>query len=128
MTAPTELNPADRAFMLNAFESDILAGVWGDLPEPLASGPASDLVPIVLALVDRGWIEVCRYEHYDFHGGRVGPWTLPAGPGNRPGEAIPREELPSALSVREEWEYPDNGEWTGRLTLVRTADGEEIPV
>ncbi|MEU9519705.1 hypothetical protein [Streptomyces sp. NPDC048224] len=67
--APDQLSSAERVFMINATEIDILPGVRGDLDEPLASGPALALVPIVLRLVDKGWIEVCR----------LVPWTAPDG-------------------------------------------------
>lgn len=83
--APDQLSSAERAFMINATEIDILPGVWGDLDEPLVSGSASALVPILLALVDRGWIEVCR----------VVPWTAPDGtPGEQPGLPIAKQDLP----------------------------------
>lgn len=49
--APDQLSSAERAFMINASEVDILPGVWGDLDEPLVSGPAAALVPILLSLV-----------------------------------------------------------------------------
>lgn len=58
--ATDRLSSAERAFLINAGEVDILPGVRGDLDEPLVSRPASALVPILLSLVDRGWIEVCR--------------------------------------------------------------------
>jgi hypothetical protein len=59
--SPSELSDVEYAFVLNANEIDILPGVRGDLDEPLASGPAADLAPVLLGLVDRGMVEVCRY-------------------------------------------------------------------
>jgi hypothetical protein len=104
--------------MLNAFESDSLPGVRGDLEEPLASAPAAELAPILLPLVDRGWIEVCR----------IIPWTAPDGRlGVQPGPPIAREELPALLDDEACWEYPDSGEWLGCLTLVLTERGRQIP-
>ncbi|GAA4666343.1 hypothetical protein [Streptomyces youssoufiensis] len=104
-----ELSAVEYAFVLNASEIDILPGVRGDLDEPLASGPAADLAPVLLSLVDRGVVEVCR----------VIPWTAPDGTdGYQPGPPIPREELPLVLAEAAEWEYPDDVEWLGRLTLV----------
>ncbi|MGW4723759.1 hypothetical protein [Streptomyces sp. NPDC004291] len=48
MNAPEGLSAAERAFMLNAFEIDILPGVRGDLDEPLGSAPPGKLVPTLL--------------------------------------------------------------------------------
>ncbi|MFF8732354.1 hypothetical protein ACF073_38725 [Streptomyces sp. NPDC015171] len=105
-TVPSD---AEDAFLLNATESDILPAVRFDLAEPLASAPAEDLAAILLPLVDRGSIVVCRYI----------PWTAPDGAaGHQPGPAIPRQELPAVLAAPEEWEYPDDFTWMGRLTLV----------
>ncbi|MDQ0938421.1 hypothetical protein [Streptomyces sp. V1I1] len=116
--ATEELSSAERAFMINATEIDVLPGVWGDLDEPLASGPASDLVPILLSLVDRGWIEVCR----------VILWTAPDGAaGFQPGPSIPKRALPTLLLDAENWEYPQSGEWLGCLTLTLTEAGQQIP-
>ncbi|MFB7999676.1 hypothetical protein ACFC4G_43650 [Streptomyces sp. NPDC056002] len=107
----SELSDVEYAFVLNASEIDILPGVRGDLEEPMASGPAADLATVLLALVDRGVAEVCRYI----------PWTAPDGAvGYQPGPPIPREDLPGVLAVTEEWEYPDDFEWLGKLTLVLT--------
>ncbi|MFJ9417333.1 hypothetical protein ACIRPT_24575 [Streptomyces sp. NPDC101227] len=107
----SEPSDVEYAFVLNASEIDILPGVRGDLEDPLASGPAADLAPILLALVDRGVVEVCRYV----------PWTAPDGTdGCQPGPPISREDLPGVLACAQEWEYPDNFEWLGRLTLVLT--------
>ncbi|MFG2898121.1 hypothetical protein ACGFZH_13705 [Streptomyces zaomyceticus] len=116
--ATDELSSEERAFMINATEIDILPGVWGDLDEPLRSGPASDLTPILMPLVDRGWIEVCR----------VIPWTAPDGEaGFQPGPPIPKQDLPALLADAENWEYPQSGEWFGCLTLVLTEAGRGIP-
>lgn len=115
--ATDQLSSAERAFMINATEIDILPGVWGDLDEPLHSGPASALVPILLPLVDRGWIEVCR----------VVPWTAPDGsPGEQPGPPIPRQDLPTVLADAENWEYPQSDTWLGCLTLTLTEAGQSI--
>ncbi|QIP88251.1 hypothetical protein GLX30_34310 [Streptomyces sp. Tu 2975] len=116
--ATDELSSAERAFMINATEIDVLPGVWGDLDEPLASGHSSDLVPILLSLVDRGWIEVCR----------VIPWTAPDGAtGFQPGPSLPKQVLPALLLDTENWEYPQSGEWLGCLTLTLTEAGQQIP-
>lgn len=116
--ATDQLSSAERAFMINATEIDILPGVWGDLDEPLVSGPASALVPILLALVDRGWIKVCR----------VVPWTAPDGtPGEQPGLPIAKQDLSAVLADVENWEYPQSSTWLGCLTLTLTEAGQSIP-
>ncbi|GAA2794042.1 hypothetical protein VO63_24890 [Streptomyces showdoensis] len=118
MNAPDELPSVERAFMLNAMEIDILPGVRGDLEEPLSSGPSAELTPVVLSLVDRGWVEVCR----------VIPWTAPDGStGFQPGAPIARGDLPVLLADDDNWEYPDSGEWIGCLTLTLTEEGRQIP-
>ncbi|MFC8956117.1 hypothetical protein ACFT8P_26330 [Streptomyces sp. NPDC057101] len=115
--ATDQLSSAERAFMINATEIDILPGVWGDLDEPLVSGPPSALVPILLPLVDRGWIEVCR----------LVPWTAPDGTlGEQPGPPIPSQDLPAVLAEAENWEYPRSGTWLGCLTLTLTEAGQGI--
>ncbi|MER5996725.1 hypothetical protein [Streptomyces viridosporus] len=116
--ATDELSSAERAFMINATEIDILPGVRGDLPEPLASGPASDLAPILLSLVDRGWIRISR----------LVPWSAPGGgTGFQPGPFLPRESLPALLTDAGNWEYPADGEWLGRITLILTDAGQQVP-
>ncbi|MFI1284346.1 hypothetical protein ACH4U5_26990 [Streptomyces sp. NPDC020858] len=115
--ATDQLSSAQRAFMINATEIDILPGVRGDLDEPLVSGPASALVPVLLPLVDRGWIEVCR----------IVPWTAPDGTlGEQPGPPIPTQDLPAVLANAENWEYPQSGTWLGCLTLTLTEAGQRI--
>ncbi|MFQ6192845.1 hypothetical protein [Streptomyces sp. NPDC000405] len=118
MNIPKELSVVESAFMLNAFEIDILPGVRGDLDEPLSSAPPGDLAPILLSLVERGWIEVCR----------VIPWTSPDGrSGFQPSTPLTREELPDALTDAGSWEYPESGDWIGHLTLTLTQEGRQIP-
>lgn len=63
------LTKSEEAFMVNSYEIDILPGVWGDLDEPDQSRPVNELAGILLALIDRGWIEVRR----------LAPWTSPPG-------------------------------------------------
>lgn len=102
--------------MLNAFEIDILPGVRGDLDEPLAAASPGELAPILLSLVDRGWIEVCR----------LIPWTASDEQlGYQPGPPVAREELPGVLADAAAWEYPD-GDWIGSLTLCLTQQGSQI--
>ncbi|MGO4459518.1 hypothetical protein AB4039_19805 [Streptomyces sp. M-16] len=112
------LDESRRAFMINAFETDILPGVWGDLAEEDKELPVSALAAMLLDLVDRGWVEVRR----------VAPWTAPDGrPGYRPGERVPRAELPAVLADPDEWEYPaDGAEWIGALTLTETPQGWRV--
>ncbi|MEU3405794.1 hypothetical protein ABZ766_17900 [Streptomyces sp. NPDC006670] len=107
------LTENEYAFVLNASEIDILPGVWGDLVEEDKEKPVSYLAPILLGLVDRGLVEVRR----------VVPWTAPDGtPGFQPGPEVDRAELPAVLADPEEWEYPGELDWIGKLTLTR-ADG-----
>ncbi|MEU6663806.1 hypothetical protein [Streptomyces sp. NPDC046821] len=113
-----ELSSAERAFMINATEIDIPPGVRGDLDEPLVSAGPTELAAVLVPLIDRGWIEVSR----------LVPWTAPDGnPGLQPGPSIPRRELPALLADADNWKYPDDGEWLGRLTLVLTEAGQKIP-
>ncbi|MFD4947134.1 hypothetical protein ACFWNT_32600 [Streptomyces sp. NPDC058409] len=118
MNPPDGLSSSESAFMLNVFEIDILPGVRGDLDEPLVSASAAELAPILLSLVDRSWIEVCR----------VIPWTAPDGScGFQPGKPITREDLPTLLADADNWDYPDSGDWIGCLTLTLTEIGRQVP-
>ncbi|MFF7216054.1 hypothetical protein ACFZAU_36890 [Streptomyces sp. NPDC008238] len=116
--ATDELSSAERAFMINATEIDILPGVRGDLEEPLASAGPAELAAILLPLIDKGWIEVSCYI----------PRTDPNGTaGFQPGPSIQRHDLPALLADAESWDYPDDFEWLGHLTLVLTEAGRQIP-
>ncbi|GLY87731.1 hypothetical protein [Actinoallomurus iriomotensis] len=112
------LPQAEKAFMINGSEHDILPGVWGDLPASTRAAPLSEVAAILLSLVDRGWLEVRRVE----------PWTAPDGRvGSGPGDLVPREQLPVVLADPREWEYPaDPSRWAGALTLVETDAGRRI--
>ncbi|MFD4862496.1 hypothetical protein [Streptomyces atratus] len=110
------LTKSEEAFMVNSYEIDILAGVWGDLDDADQSRPVKELTGILLTLIDRGWIEVRR----------VAPWTSPSGKeGFQPGELVPRNQLPAVLEDASNWEYPD-GSWIGAVTLVETEAGKKI--
>ncbi|MFG3095003.1 hypothetical protein [Streptomyces sp. NPDC048202] len=111
------LTKSEEAFMVNSYEIDILAGVWGDLDDDDQSRPVNELAGILLPLVDRGWIEVRR----------VAPWTSPSGEkGFQHGELVPRDQLPAVLEGAANWEYPDDGSWIGAVTLVETEAGKRI--
>ncbi|GHE43345.1 hypothetical protein [Streptomyces vinaceus] len=111
------LTKSEGAFMVNSCEIDILAGVWGDLDDADRSRPVNELAGILLTLIDRGWIEVRR----------VAPWTSPSGEkGFQPGELVPRDQLPAVLEDAANWEYPDDGDWIGAVTLVETEAGRKI--
>ncbi|MEV5491167.1 hypothetical protein AB0L47_24775 [Streptomyces bobili] len=111
------LTKSEEAFMVNSYEIDILPGVWGDLDEADRSRPVNELAGILLALIDRGWIEVRL----------IAPWTSPSGEnGFQPGELVPRERLPAILDDAANWEYPEDGNWLGALTLVETEAGKKI--
>ncbi|WP_037946547.1 hypothetical protein [Streptomyces thermolilacinus] len=116
--ATEDMTSEERAFMINATEIDVLPGVRGDLPEPLASASGAELAAVLLPLVDKGWIEVCP----------VVPWTAPDGSeGYQPGPAFPREDLPALLADDGRWEYAEDRDFTGGLTLTLTEAGERIP-
>ncbi|MYX01025.1 MULTISPECIES: hypothetical protein [unclassified Streptomyces] len=111
------LTRSEEAFVVNSYEIDILAGVWGDLDDADQSRPVKELAGTLLTLIDRGWIEVRR----------VAPWTSPSGEqGFQPGGLVPRDELPAVLEDAANWEYPDDGNWIGAVTLVETEAGKEI--
>ncbi|MGC9669632.1 hypothetical protein ACNTMW_24165 [Planosporangium sp. 12N6] len=111
------LNHVEQAFFINAMEIDILPGVRGDLDEAEQWLPFDELARILLSLVDRGWIEVRRYQ----------PWISDEGlPGLEPGDVVPRSQLPHVLADPASWEYPDDSSWIGALTLVRTEAGLEV--
>ncbi|WP_327365534.1 hypothetical protein [Streptomyces sp. NBC_01217] len=108
------LTRSEEAFMVNSYEIDILPGVRGDLDQ---SRPVSELAEILLALIDRGWIEVRR----------IAPWASPSEEnGFQPGELVPRHQLPAVLEDAAAWEYPEDGDWVGALTLVETEAGKKI--
>ncbi|MFE7356355.1 hypothetical protein ACFU8Q_25025 [Streptomyces sp. NPDC057543] len=103
--------------MVNSYESDILPGIWGDLDEADQSRPVNELAGILLALIDRGWIQDRR----------LAPWTSPSGEnGFQPGELVPRDQLLAILEDAATWEYPEDGNWIGALTLVETEAGKKI--
>ncbi|WP_199879028.1 hypothetical protein [Streptomyces sp. CB02460] len=82
------LTTAEEAFMVSSYEIDILAGVWGDLDEADQSRPVGELAGILLALIDRGWIEVRR----------LAPWTSPSGAnGFQSGPAVVEGRLVTGL-------------------------------
>ncbi|MFK0017108.1 hypothetical protein [Streptomyces sp. NPDC091027] len=110
------LTKSEKAFMVNSYEIDILAGVWGDLDDADQPRPVKELAQILLTLIDRGWIEVRR----------VAPWTSPSGEeGFQPGELVPRDQLPAILQDPSSWDYPDDS-WIGSVTLVETEAGKKI--
>lgn len=108
------LSYVEQCFFINAMEMDILPGVRGDLDEAERPLPFDELAGILLSLVDRGWIEVRRYER----------WISDEGlEGLTPGEVVPRPDLPHVLADPVNWEYSDDASWIGALTLVRTDAG-----
>ncbi|MFD7029677.1 hypothetical protein ACFWAR_16715 [Streptomyces sp. NPDC059917] len=110
------LTRSEEAFMVNSYETDILAGVRGDLDEADQGRPAKELAGILLGLVERGWIEVRR----------VAPWTPPSGgQGFQAGEPVPRDQLRAVLEDPATWEYPE-GDWIGAVILVETEAGKRI--
>lgn len=41
-------------------------------------------------------------------------------------ELVPRGQLPAFLEDAANWEYPDDGNWIGAVTLVETEAGKKI--
>lgn len=108
------LSHVEQSFFINAMEMDLLPGVLGDLDGAERETPFEQLATILLALIDRGWIEVRRYRR----------WISPEGlDGLTPGDVVPRPELPGVLADPASWEYPDDPRWLGALTLVLTEAG-----
>jgi hypothetical protein len=106
------LTPSEAAFMINSYEFDILPGVWGDLAEADQSRPVTELAPILLSLVDRGWIQVHRVTSME--------------PELQLGPAVPRDQLSTDLNDPESWEYPEDGTYDDGLKLVLTEPGWNI--
>jgi len=107
---------------LTGLEYDVLTCAresWGILPylvehkRPDGEWPShEEVVTAVLALVERGWVEVHRLE----------PWTSPDGEsGAQYGEPIEHVDLPAILADPDVWDAPD-GDWIGTLTLSRTPE------
>lgn len=113
-----KLTATERAFMINAFEIDILPGVWADLEPQVQDAPLAEVAAVLLSLVDHGWIEVRR----------IVPWTAPDGRvGCQPGGLVSRADLVDVLADPRSWEYPDDpSSWIGCLTLVETDAGRKI--
>ncbi|MDH6113409.1 hypothetical protein P3T36_001712 [Kitasatospora sp. MAP12-15] len=112
-----ELSGLEKAFMINAFEIDILPGFWGDLEDDDRDRPLGEIAGVLLALVDRGWVEVRR----------IAPWVSPMGEqGLQPGDLVPRDQLAMALEDEASWDSPKDGDWVGALTLVETDAGRKI--
>lgn len=90
--------------------SGILPNSWSASEDSEAPVP-SDVVAAVLSLVDRGWVEVRRFE----------PWTAPDGSeGETHGEPIARDEIPAVLADPDTWDEPDVRSWAGEVTLTLT--------
>ncbi|MFD8998143.1 hypothetical protein [Streptomyces abikoensis] len=39
---------------------------------------------------------------------------------------MPRDQLPAVLEDAANWEYPDDGNWIGAVTLAETEAGKKI--
>lgn len=91
---------------------------WGILPYACsglddAGNPVADadLAVAVLALVDRGLVEVRRIE----------PWTAPDGrAGAMYGAPVDRGDLPALLADPDTWDDPGDASWIGEVALART--------
>ncbi|MGC1209983.1 MAG: hypothetical protein WA890_01785 [Micromonospora sp.] len=108
------LSHVEQCFFISATEMDILPDVRADLDDDERRLPLDELARTLLSLVDRGWIEVRRYERWISENGSKGL---------TPGDVVPRDELAQVLAEPTNWEYPDDTSWIGALTLVRTETG-----
>jgi hypothetical protein len=98
---------------------------WGILPYACKAtdekgDPVSDrdVAAAVLALVDRGWVEVRRLE----------PWTAPDGrEGAMYGAVIGRAELPAVLADPDTWDDPEGVSWVGEVTLSQVEGWRTAP-
>jgi hypothetical protein len=111
------LTHIERAFFINAFEMDLLPGVFGDLDPAQPAPSLSELACALLKLVDNGWMEMRRYVRRVADDGREGLAH---------GDPVPRDQLPVVLADPASWEYPDDSSWIGALTLVETEAGRTI--
>lgn len=112
------LSHVEQCFLINAMEMDILPGVYGDLTSAEQELPLNVLATILLSMVDRGWVEVRRYDR----------WISPKGEdGLIAGDLVPRETLPAVLADPTSWDYyAGDNSWVGALTLVRTEAGRVV--
>lgn len=114
-SAANGLTDIEEQLMVCAMEA------WGILPyaRPVPSGsgvPVStqEMAAAVLALVERGWVEVHLLE----------PWTAPDGrQGAMYGAAIGRAELPAVLADPDTWDDPESASWVGEVTLSSRVQG-----
>ncbi len=105
------LTHVEKCLLVNAFEYDLLAGVFGDLTPAEQELQLAELAEILQALIDRGWIEVRRYE----------PWIAEDGSeGLAASGVVAKDEVPRVLADPESWRYPDDPSWIGAVTLVET--------
>ncbi|MFI6762045.1 hypothetical protein ACIBF5_23190 [Micromonospora sp. NPDC050417] len=111
------LTHVEQAFLINAFEMDLLPGVFGDLDRAQPEPSLSELASVLLRLVDNGWMEMRRYVRWIADDGREGLAH---------GDPVPRAELAVVLADPLSWEYPDDTSWVGALTLVETESGRAI--
>jgi hypothetical protein len=108
------LTHIEQAFFINGIEFDILPGVFGDLTEAEQDLPLPELAAVLTSLIDRGWIEVHRYERWIADDGREG---LTAG------DVVRGQDLARLLSDPASWEYPDDPSWIDAPMLLCTATG-----
>jgi hypothetical protein len=111
------LTNIERAFFVNAQEIEILPGVFGDLNDDEVKLPLTELAATLLSLIDRGWIDVCRYDERIGASGRLEMV---------PGRKIPTEELPALLADPGNWDYFRDVSWNGKLKLLETDAGKKI--
>jgi hypothetical protein len=111
MTVAPGLSHIEECFLVNAFEQDLLAGVFGDLTSAEQDLPLPELAAVLRSLVDRGWIEVRRCERWIAEDGQEGLAAT---------GVVPEHDIARVLADPHNWEYPDDPSWIGAITLVET--------
>jgi hypothetical protein len=110
-----DLSHIEQCFLVNAFEFDILFGAVAALTDDEQDLPLSELAAILLGLIDRGWIEMCRY---------VPDRELAIRDALKPGDVIPRHDVPALLADPQTWEPHKSFE--GAPALILTEAGYQV--
>lgn len=110
------LTSLEQSILINAREFATLVGIFGDLDEEDAKVPLSALQQEVISFVDRGLVELRRYE----------PWIAPDGRvGEAPTGLLSLDEQRAELLNDDNWEVV-GGSYVGAVTLVETDLGIEL--
>jgi hypothetical protein len=112
------LTNIERAFFVNAYEFDILPGVFGYLTEQEKDLPLPELAAVLMSLINEGWMGLHRYILWATPDGRLS---------NEIGDPITGDPLTDLLADPGSWDYRAHpGNWAGAPTLVTTAAGLKI--